>query len=209
LCSFVSVINNSSHFNKHLRRSTRPHNKSPPSHASKDTLKLIGTAHHVMAIGDSGSTHNLIRASHAMHLSDVSPCSDLRVTLPNGAAITSTHKGTLAVSATLNTTAYVFTDHDLQQSLLSLSTLCMSFVSLRLSFVMEHSYGCLGLLIFFKQFNINTSVARIVSCFLYCSLLNNLVYVLKRFEINRLTLFFLVRQFILRCGTLIPTGTIL
>ena len=81
--------------------------------------------HASVAIGDSGTTHNLLRASHVKNL-DVTPCSNLQVTLPNGASITSTHVGKLPLpnNSQCSTPFYVFSDNDLQQSLLSFSALC-------------------------------------------------------------------------------------
>ena len=77
-----------------------------------------------VAIGDSGTTHNLLRASHVKNLV-VTPCSNLHVTLPNGASITSTHVGKLPLPNTqCSTPFYVFSDTDLQQSILSFSALC-------------------------------------------------------------------------------------
>ena len=95
------------------RSLTRPHHR-----------KSVANASHASAIGDSGTTHNLLRASHVKNLV-VTPCPDLHVTLPNGASITSTHVGKLPLtSSQCSTPFYVFSDDDLQHSLLSFSALC-------------------------------------------------------------------------------------
>ena len=66
----------------------------------------------------------MLRASHVKKLA-ATPCADLNVTLPNGAVITSTHVGKLPLAnSRASTTFYVFSDDDLQQSLLSFSALC-------------------------------------------------------------------------------------
>ena len=117
------VNDNLSAFSKHYTASTRPHhNNTKPKHNAHKGSR--GSASQASAIGDSGTTHNLLRAAHAPLLSDLSPCTNLRVSLPNGESITSSHIGKLSVSDRLNTTAYLFPDSDLQQSLISLSTLC-------------------------------------------------------------------------------------
>ena len=88
------------------RSLTRPHHR-----------KSVANASHASAIGDSGTTHNLLRASHVKNLV-VTPCPDLHVTLPNGASITSTHVGKLPLtSSQCSTPFYVFSDDDLQHSM--------------------------------------------------------------------------------------------
>ena len=78
-----------------------------------------------MAIGDSGTTDVLLRASDSSNLTDIFPCPDLRVSLPNGAVIRSTHAGTLHINGTdASLPAYVFPDNILQHSLISFSALC-------------------------------------------------------------------------------------
>ena len=55
----------------------------------------------------------------------MTPCSDLKVTLPKGSNITSTHVGKLPIaSSKCSSPFYVFSDDDLQHSLLSFSALC-------------------------------------------------------------------------------------
>ena len=120
----MRVNDNSSPLFKHSSKSTRPHRtKSRSNYAYKDKHKLL-KANKASAIGDSGTTHNLLRASHVKKLA-ATPCADLHVTLPNGAVITSTHVGKLPLAnSQASTTFYVFSDDDLQQSLLSFSALC-------------------------------------------------------------------------------------
>ena len=117
-------VNDNSPSFLNCRKATRPrHTKSRSNHAFKDKHKLL-TANQASAIGDSGTTHNLLRASHVKKLAAI-PCADLHVTLPNGAVITSTHVGKLPLAnSQVSTTFYVFSDDDLQQSLLSFSALC-------------------------------------------------------------------------------------
>ena len=108
------------------RHSTRPRLSPKSNHACKDKHKRKQTAksNHAYAIGDSGTTHTLLRASHAKNLA-TTPCSDLHVELPNGSSITSTHVGKIPIAnSQLKSKFYVFTDDDLRQSLLSFSDIC-------------------------------------------------------------------------------------
>ena len=136
MCPIVLSGNNSSHSFRPLRRSRCQAVYRP--HADPTCNQTLGVAPPVSAICDSGSTHTLLRASHATYLSDVAPYHDLCVSLPYGATIKSTHNGTLAVG---NLPAYVFSNSDLWQSLLSLSTLCNQhncYITLTLSDISLH-----------------------------------------------------------------------
>ena len=127
MCATIACDNdNSSPFVKQSSRFTRPRLQLHRSnHHYKNQYKKTNQANHTAAIGDSGTTHNLLRASHVKNLV-VTPCADLQVTLPNGAVISSTHVGKLPLSGSpaVSTPFYVFPDTDLQQSLISFSALC-------------------------------------------------------------------------------------
>ena len=113
-------------FPKQKCHSARPRHLAKSNHAFKDKHKRKQTAktNHAYAIGDSGTTHNLLRASHVKNLA-TTPCSDLHVQLPNGSSITSTHVGKMPIAnSNLTSKFFVFTDHDLRQSLVSFSALC-------------------------------------------------------------------------------------
>lgn len=122
----VRVDHNKSSFSyKYSRSSTSPPPHCfNPTHNNISKLTTRAQANSATAIGDSGTTHNMLRAAHAKHLA-VTPCKALHVLLPNGASINSTHIGKLPIAnSTCHTPVYIFSDDDLQQSLLSFSALC-------------------------------------------------------------------------------------
>ena len=128
MCLLPALCDNSksSHFFNSTHMPTCPRQTNfNNAYVDRRTRKRHAKSNHASAaIGDSGTTHNLLRASHAKNL-DVTPCSNLHVTLPNGASITSTHVGKLPLPNTQGSTPfYVFSDNDLQHSLLSFSALC-------------------------------------------------------------------------------------
>ena len=76
------------------------------------------------ALGDSGTTTNLVRQSSSQILHNVCPNSEILVGLPNGQSIQSTHSGDLLPTTTgYSLPAYVFADKDLQENLASLSSI--------------------------------------------------------------------------------------
>ena len=82
------------------------------------------TSYAHVALGDSGTTTNLIRASTAQLLHNVHIHHDTLVSLPNGQSIQSTHAGDLLpVICGHSLPAYVFPDAELQHNLLSLSSI--------------------------------------------------------------------------------------
>ena len=78
----------------------------------------------VSLIGDCGATDIMLRQSDATVLmEDVTPCRTFEVGLPNGESICSIGHGTINIGDNVNAPAFVFTDSDLQHSLLGLSPL--------------------------------------------------------------------------------------
>ena len=80
----------------------------------------------ITLIADSGATDLFVTTTDAPHLlSNIKPCIDLEVLLPNGEIITSTAEGVWALSdqPKVEIPGYVFADADLKHSLLGLAAL--------------------------------------------------------------------------------------
>ncbi len=72
-------------------------------------------------LGDSACTDTIIRQADQTYLTDLRPCTSMKVQLPNGDVITSTNQGTLKSPAGFTLPAHTFASHELNQSLLALS----------------------------------------------------------------------------------------
>jgi len=99
------------------------HCKDLPA-ASPECIAIPPTPINNIALGDSGTTTNLIRQSTSRILHNIHPNVDIVVGLPNKQTIHSTHAGDLfpAISGH-SLPAYVFPDDQLQHNLLSLSSI--------------------------------------------------------------------------------------